>query len=63
MVVVTHELASVFTIADRVIMLDTKTKKIIAEGDPKILRDESADPRVHAFFNRVPESAEVQHGN
>ncbi|HEY6085272.1 MAG TPA: ATP-binding cassette domain-containing protein, partial [Nitrospira sp.] len=38
-VVVTHELPSVETIADRVIMLDKKTKTIVAEGKPKELRD------------------------
>ena len=54
MVVVTHELPSIFTIADRVIMLDPKTKSIIAEGDPKELRDHGDDPRVHSFFNREP---------
>jgi phospholipid/cholesterol/gamma-HCH transport system ATP-binding protein len=54
MVVVTHELPSIFTIADRVIMLDPKTKSIIAEGDPKELRDHSDDPIVHSFFNREP---------
>lgn len=54
MVVVTHELPSVFTIADRVIMLDPETKSIIAEGDPKELRDHNDDPRVHSFFNREP---------
>jgi phospholipid/cholesterol/gamma-HCH transport system ATP-binding protein len=54
MVVVTHELPSIFTIANRVIMLDPKTKSIIAEGDPKELRDHSDDPRVHSFFNREP---------
>ena len=52
-VVVSHELASIFTIADRCIMLDSETKQIIAEGPPKELR-ESADARVHAFFNRQP---------
>jgi phospholipid/cholesterol/gamma-HCH transport system ATP-binding protein len=51
-VVVSHELASIFTIADRCIMLDGETKRIIAEGPPKELRDRSDDPRVHAFFNR-----------
>jgi phospholipid/cholesterol/gamma-HCH transport system ATP-binding protein len=54
MVVVTHDLSSIFTIAERVIMLDGETKKIIAEGKPQELRDHSADPRVHAFFNREP---------
>ncbi len=53
-VVVSHELPSIFTIADRCIMLDGETKKIIAEGDPRALRDTATDPRVHAFFNRQP---------
>jgi phospholipid/cholesterol/gamma-HCH transport system ATP-binding protein len=54
MVVVSHELSSIFTIADRVIMLDGEAKGIIAEGVAQELRDSSADPRVHAFFNREP---------
>jgi len=52
-VIVSHELASIYSIADRVIMLDKESKGIIAEGDPKVLRDQSADPRVHQFFNRI----------
>ncbi len=52
-VIVSHELASIYAIADRVIMLDKETKSIIAEGDPRILRDTSQDPKVHQFFNRV----------
>jgi phospholipid/cholesterol/gamma-HCH transport system ATP-binding protein len=52
MVIVTHELQSIFNIADRIIMLDKAAKGIIAEGDPKWLRDNSTDPRVKAFFNR-----------
>jgi phospholipid/cholesterol/gamma-HCH transport system ATP-binding protein len=51
MVVVTHELSSIFSIADRIIMLDRKTRGIIAEGDPMDLRDHSPDPYVRAFFN------------
>ena len=54
-VVVTHELPSIFAIADRVIMLDRRRKGIVAEGDPRKLRDSSADPWVHQFFNREPE--------
>jgi phospholipid/cholesterol/gamma-HCH transport system ATP-binding protein len=54
MVVVSHELSSIFTIADRVIMLDGDAKGIIAEGVAQELRDRSTDPRVHAFFNREP---------
>ncbi len=52
-VIVSHELASIYAIADKVIMLDKCAKGIIAEGDSKVLRDISTDPRVHQFFNRI----------
>ena len=52
-VIVSHELASIYAIADKVIMLDKDTKGIIAEGDPKVLRDTSTNPQVHQFFNRI----------
>jgi phospholipid/cholesterol/gamma-HCH transport system ATP-binding protein len=52
MVIVTHELESIFTVAQRIIMLDKQSKKIIAEGDPKYLRDHSQNPFVKRFFNR-----------
>ena len=56
MVVVTHELQSILNIAHRIIMLDKDTKGIIAEGDPRWLKDHATDPRVVDFFNRrVPE--------
>lgn len=51
-VIVTHELASIYTVADRVIMLDKRTKGIIAEGDPRVLRDTSDNPWVRQFFRR-----------
>ena len=51
-VVVTHELDSIFTIADRVIMLDKETKSIMADGSPELLRDSSPDPKVRAFLTR-----------
>lgn len=55
-VVVTHELASILTIADRCVMLDAAAYPdaggVIALGDPKMLRASSTDRRVHAFFNR-----------
>jgi phospholipid/cholesterol/gamma-HCH transport system ATP-binding protein len=54
-VVVTHELASIYAIADRVIMLEKKARGIIAEGDPRELRDHSDIPEVRRFFNREPE--------
>lgn len=50
-VVVTHELESIFRIADRIVMLDRESQTIIASGDPRALRN-STDPRVEAFFNR-----------
>jgi phospholipid/cholesterol/gamma-HCH transport system ATP-binding protein len=58
-VVITHELPSIFTIADRCIMLDKEAKGIIAEGKPAELRDHSDNPRVRQFFNRraEPEAA------
>jgi phospholipid/cholesterol/gamma-HCH transport system ATP-binding protein len=51
-VIVTHELPSIFAIADRVIMLDKQEKGIIAMGHPHELRDHSPDPRVKQFFTR-----------
>ena len=56
-VVVTHELPSIETIADRVIMLCERTKKIIAQGQPKALRDHSENPFVRQFFNRQTDDA------
>ncbi|MDD5217305.1 MAG: ATP-binding cassette domain-containing protein [Candidatus Omnitrophica bacterium] len=51
-VIVTHELDSIFTIADRVIMLDKKTKSIIAEGKPEDLKQHTQNENVRKFFNR-----------
>jgi phospholipid/cholesterol/gamma-HCH transport system ATP-binding protein len=56
-VIVTHELPSIYAISDRVIMLDKRAKGIIAEGDPKVLRDTSDNPWVRQFFRREPEAA------
>jgi phospholipid/cholesterol/gamma-HCH transport system ATP-binding protein len=58
-VVVTHELPSIFTIADRVIMLDKRVKKIVATGKPADLRDHSDNPWVRQFFNREAETAKA----
>jgi phospholipid/cholesterol/gamma-HCH transport system ATP-binding protein len=54
-VVVTHELPSIYTIADRVIMLDKRIKGIAATGKPQELRDHSPNPWVRQFFNREAE--------
>ncbi len=51
-VIVSHELASIFAIADRVIMLDKRVKRIVAQGDPRELRDGSDEPFVRQFFHR-----------
>jgi phospholipid/cholesterol/gamma-HCH transport system ATP-binding protein len=51
-VVVTHELPSIFKIVSRCIMLDQASRSIIAAGDPRELRDECDDPRVKRFFHR-----------
>lgn len=55
-VIVTHELESIFKIAKHCIMLDKQSKSIIARGNPRELRDTSDDPRVRAFFNRTNET-------
>ena len=52
MVVVTHELASIFAIADNAVFLDAQTRTMIASGNPKVLRDESPNPTVRTFLRR-----------
>jgi phospholipid/cholesterol/gamma-HCH transport system ATP-binding protein len=51
-VVVTHELASIFAIGNNAVFLDTDTKTMIAQGDPKWLRDHCPDRRVRNFLRR-----------
>lgn len=55
-VIVTHELPSIMTIADRVIMLEKEAKGVVAAGRPQDLKDQSDNVWVHRFFNREPES-------
>jgi len=52
MVVVTHELESIYKIAHRVLILDKEAKGIIAEGKPLELKERTTDPRVKSFFLR-----------
>jgi len=52
MVLVTHELPSIFAVADNAIFLDAETRTIIASGNPKRLLKESRDPKVQAFLTR-----------
>lgn len=51
-VIVTHELASIFSIANTAIFLDTATKTQGAVGNPNDLRDHSDNPAVRLFLNR-----------
>jgi phospholipid/cholesterol/gamma-HCH transport system ATP-binding protein len=55
MVVVTHELASIFAIGDNSVFLDPETRTMIASGHPKKLLAESLDPKVHKFLTRGEE--------
>jgi phospholipid/cholesterol/gamma-HCH transport system ATP-binding protein len=57
MVIVTHELESIFAIAHRVIMLDKARRTAVAVGDPRWLKDNAEDPFVRDFFNRRAESS------
>jgi len=54
-VVVTHELASIFAIGNNSIYLDVESKTMIAQGHPKKLLEESKDPKVISFLTRGEE--------
>jgi phospholipid/cholesterol/gamma-HCH transport system ATP-binding protein len=51
-VVITHELASIFAIGDDCIFLDTETRKIGARGDPRELLAHADNPRLREFLTR-----------
>ncbi|MFA5145671.1 MAG: ATP-binding cassette domain-containing protein [Candidatus Omnitrophota bacterium] len=51
-IVVTHELASIFTIGDNSVLLDADSKSMIAIGNPRDLLNTSSDPRVIQFLTR-----------
>jgi len=51
-VVVTHELASIFTIADTSVFLDAEARTQVAQGNPAELRDSSSIPKVRRFLKR-----------
>jgi phospholipid/cholesterol/gamma-HCH transport system ATP-binding protein len=59
-VVVTHELESIFAIGNNSVFLDIEAKTQIASGDPKRLREECDDPAVRRFLTRGREPAEPQ---
>jgi phospholipid/cholesterol/gamma-HCH transport system ATP-binding protein len=58
-VVVTHELSSIFAIGNNSVFLDGESKTMIASGNPKQLLAESRDPRVHAFLTRGEATSRV----
>jgi phospholipid/cholesterol/gamma-HCH transport system ATP-binding protein len=56
-VLVSHELQSILSVSDECILLDAEAKTIIAQGNPNDLHAKAEDPRVHAFFHRLPRAA------
>lgn len=52
MVIITHSLNIIFKVAHRIIMLDKSAKGVVAQGDPKVLKEKSPNPLVRRFFNR-----------
>jgi phospholipid/cholesterol/gamma-HCH transport system ATP-binding protein len=59
-VVVTHELASIFAIGNNSVFLDPETRRMIAQGDPKELRDRCPDPKVRRFLMRGEERHDME---
>jgi phospholipid/cholesterol/gamma-HCH transport system ATP-binding protein len=58
-VVVTHELPSIFTIGNNGIFLDVDTRTMTASGDPKEMRDHSKEPNVRRFLTRGADETEA----
>ena len=61
-VLVTHELPSIFGIANNSVFLDAGSKTMIDGGDPRWLRDHSREPLVRQFLNREAELEGDPHG-
>jgi phospholipid/cholesterol/gamma-HCH transport system ATP-binding protein len=62
-VVVTHELASIFTIANNSVFLDAESRTQIATGDPHDMLAHSTDPRVRKFLTRGREGGDSAGGH
>jgi phospholipid/cholesterol/gamma-HCH transport system ATP-binding protein len=56
-VIVSHELATIFRIATRCIVLDRESQSVLAIGDPRELRDSSTDGRVRRLLRSDSETA------
>ena len=61
-VIVTHDLASIFAVGDNSVFLDPETKTQIAVGNPRKLRDESTHATVHSFLTRGQTESVAAHG-
>ncbi|MBP1733645.1 MAG: transporter related, partial [Deltaproteobacteria bacterium] len=61
-VIVTHELASIFAVANNSVFLDAETKTMIATGDPKRLLAECENPTVKNFLTRGEAHAKTSPG-
>ena len=59
-VMVTHELASIYAIATNSVFLDGEARTMLATGDPKRLVEESEDPTVINFLTRGTGKREVR---
>jgi len=60
-VVVTHELASIFAIADDAVFLDADTRRMIAQGNPKELVAHCPEEKVRRFLTRGKDDTQEQH--
>ena len=58
--IVSHELPSIFAIADRTVVLDAAAKTMVALGPPQELRDSCPNDWVRSFFKRQPPAADQQ---
>jgi phospholipid/cholesterol/gamma-HCH transport system ATP-binding protein len=61
-VVVTHELASIFAIGSDSVFLDAEAMTMLATGDPKRLAKDASHPTVRRFLTRGEWQEEVSHG-
>ena len=57
-VIVTHELASIFAIGNNSVFLDPETRTMIAQGDPNRMLAETDDPKVKEFLTRGESAVE-----
>lgn len=58
-VIVRHELASIFAIGDNTVFLDPETQTKLAVGDPKTLRGTGDNPVIHRFLTRAAQETRV----